>query len=104
MKLPVPPEPVELKREAERNRYAFKAKHKLPSYLWKEEGWSEIFKKEGCNWQCFLKVYSWVGRDVDKWFMDEISWNELISKIENFTEDDIFEFLSDRQNRRGDKA
>ncbi|HUV02327.1 MAG TPA: hypothetical protein VMW67_02595 [Desulfobacteria bacterium] len=102
MRLPVPPEPVELKKEARRNLYSLKLTHKLPSYLWKEGGWSENFKREGCNWQCFLRFHSRVGQEVDEWIIGDISWKELINKLEDFTEGIIFRFLSSRQNRRGD--
>lgn len=97
MKLPVPSEPVKLKREARRNPYGLKLNHKLQSYLWKEGQWSEIFKREECNWPCFLKVYSWLGKEVDDWVMDEISWKDLINKFENFTQEYLFNIDADAE-------
>jgi len=111
MRLPVPPEPVELKREAKAQKKGTNWNmdslvlwygNRLPSYLWNEGGWSETFKRERCNWQCFLKVLSWHKRELIEWARDGIGWDELINKIEDFTGDVIFRFLSGRQNRRGD--
>ena len=111
MRLPVPPEPVEIKEEARSSRegtvwnidsLVLWYGNRLPSYLWNEGGWSEIFKAERCNWQCFLKVLSWHKREIIEWVRDGISWKELINKLEDFTEGTVFRFLSGRQNRRGD--
>jgi len=107
IKLPIPPEPVELKREAKARKkgtdwkmdsLVLWSRNRLPSYLWNEGGWSEIFKREGCNWQCFLKVLSWQKREIIEWVRDGVSWEELIHKIEDFTEESVFKFLSEERN------
>jgi hypothetical protein len=99
MKIPVPPEPVELKREAKAQKkgtdwnmdsLVLWSGNRLPSYLWNEGEWDEIFKREGCDWQCFLKVLSWHKREIIEWARDGISWGELINKIEDFTEGPLF--------------
>jgi hypothetical protein len=88
MKLPIPPEPVNLKREAVEKFYEFKMHHKLPSYLWNKGQWSGIFMKEGCGWPCFLHFYGWL--KVDDWISGDISWDELINEFINLTEQSYF--------------
>jgi len=72
MELPNPLEPNKLQRWLWKTRFF---KGKLRRYLWDEGGYSKIFIGEGCDFDCFLKVYSWFERKEILWFSDNISWD-----------------------------
>ena len=80
MKLPIPREPNKLQKWLWKKRWF---KERLQRYLWKEGGWSETFERGGGNYDCFLKLYSLSEREVDRWFMGDIIWYDLISKFED---------------------
>lgn len=99
MYLSKPPEPRILKKQSQTSSPEKDWKldslfiwfgNKLPSYLWKEGGWSTTLKKEGFNWQSFLKILSLHKKDMIQWSRNGITWNELLIKIEETIKDPIF--------------
>jgi len=75
MELPIPPEPNKLQRWLWKKRWF---KEKLRRYLWDDGGWSKIFTGERCDFDCFLRIYSWFERKEVLWFLGSISWDYLI--------------------------
>ena len=99
MRLSRPPEPVVLKKQSkeQKNERGWKMDslvlwfgNRLPSYLWKEGGWSKPLKDEGFSWQSFLKILSLHKKDMIQWSRDSITWNELLFKIEETIKDPLF--------------
>ena len=99
MKLSRPPEPLSLKNQTNEqyNKKDWKLDsllvwfgNRLPSYLWKEAGWSKPLKEAGFNWQSFLKLLSLHKKDMIQWSRNGITWNELLIKIEGTIKDPIF--------------
>ena len=64
--------------------------NKLPSYLWKDGGWSKPLKAEGYNWQSFLKILSLHKRDMIKWSWNTLSWKDFLLRIQETIKDPIF--------------
>jgi len=98
VKLSRPPEPTYIKKQTNNQLQEKNLKvdslliwlgNKLPSYLWREAGWSKTLKKEGFNWQSFLKLLSLHKKDMIKWLRNGITWNELLIKIEETIKDPI---------------
>ena len=98
MNFSTPPEPLEFKKQTN-NQYENNWKidslliwfgNRLPSYLWKEGGWSTPLKEEGFNWQSFLKVLSLHKKDMIQWSRNSITWNELLIKIQETIQDPLF--------------
>jgi len=99
MKLSIPPEPMMLKKQSNQQK---KGKewdvdsivlwfgNKLPSYLWRESGWSKQLKAEGYNWQSFLKILSLHKKEMIKWSRNAISWKEFLVKIQETIKDPVF--------------
>ena len=83
MSLSRPPEPLTFKKQSNEqiNEKNWKLDslflwfgNRLPSYLWNEGGWSKPLKKEGFNWQSFLKVLSLHKKDMIQWSRNGITW------------------------------
>ena len=99
MKLSMPPEPIMLKtqsKEQKRGRewdidsIALWFGNRLPSYLWKDGGWSKPLKAEGYSWQSFLKILSLHKREMIRWSRDAISWREFLLKLQDTIKDPVF--------------
>ncbi len=99
MNLTLPPEPKALKKQLTKQIKGIGSKidsltvwfgNKLPSYLWKESEWSRPLKKEGYNWQSFLKLLSLHKKDMIKWSNDTMSWRDLLFEIEKTIKDPLF--------------
>ena len=102
MKLTIPPEPMIFKKqsnEQKRKRYwdidslGLWFGNRLPSYLWKEGGWSQPLKAEGYSWQSFLKILSLHKKEMIQWSRDSISWKEFLVKIQDTFKDPVFKKL-----------
>ena len=95
LSLPVPEEPIEIKKRAldkcedpswsliDRysviNFFTLSANF-LPKYLW--SSWREELKRMGIPWQLFLRAVSACDRDVERWVEGALSWNDLVQSIE----------------------
>jgi len=98
MILKIPPEPRILKKKSndisgkkwDIDTISVWFGNKLPSYLWKESGWSTPLKKEGYNWQSFLKILSLHKKEMIKWSRDKLSWKELLETIQETIKDPVF--------------
>jgi hypothetical protein len=99
MKLLIPPEPQILKKQFIKQMKELELKfdtltlwfgNKLPSYIWKDGGWSKPLKAEGYNWQSFLKILSLHKIDMIKWSKDSLSWNDLLLRIQDTIRDPVF--------------
>lgn len=99
MKLFIPPEPKTIKQQFNQQKKNIELKidsltiwfgNRLPSYLWKEGGWSNPLKKEGYNWQSFLKIISLHKKDMIKWSWNTLSWKDFLLKIEETLNDPVF--------------
>jgi hypothetical protein len=102
LRFTIPPEPVVIK-ESTNNHHNEKKwdidslflwfGNKLPSYLWREGGWSKPLKNAGYTWQSFLKILSLHKKDMIKWSKNAISWKDLLLKIEETIKDPVFKKL-----------
>ena len=99
MKLNIPPEPKIIKRQLIEQKKGIEMKidsltfwfgNKLPSYLWKDGGWSKPLKKEGYNWQSFLKILSLHKKDMIKWSWNTLTWKDFLLKIQDTFKDPVF--------------
>lgn len=99
MKLKIPPEPKLLKKQFIKQMKGIEIKfdsltlwfgNRLPSYIWKDGGWSKPLKAEGYNWQSFLKILSLHKKDMIRWSKNSLSWNELLLRIQDTIKDPIF--------------
>jgi len=99
MKLSMPPEPIMLKtqskeqkkgREWDIDSIVLWFGNRLPSYLWKDGGWSKPLKAEGYSWQSFLKILSLHKREMIRWSRDAISWREFLLKLQDTIKDPVF--------------
>jgi hypothetical protein len=99
MKLSIPPEPMMLKKQSNEQKrgrgwdidsLALWFGNRLPSYLWKEGGWSKQLKAEGYNWQNFLKILSLHKKEMIRWSRNAISWREFLLKIQETIKDPVF--------------
>jgi hypothetical protein len=102
MKLSIPPEPTMIKKQfgKEINKIEMKIEtltlwfgNRLPSYLWKEGGWSKPLKKEGYSWQSFLKILALHKKDMIKWSWDTLSWRDFLKKIQDTLKDPVFKAI-----------
>jgi len=98
LKLTIPPEPKILKEQLLTQKKSIELKidsltvwfgNKLPSYLWKEGGWSKPLKKEGYNWQSFLKIISLHKKEMIKWSWDTLSWKDFLLNIQETIKDPV---------------
>ena len=96
MNLIVPPEPVDFKAEAKRQKareswnidsLVVWVGNSLPKYLWGY--WRDALKKDGYTWQQFLRILSFHRKDIILWLRDEMSWEELIKKVKDSIEGTI---------------
>jgi len=99
MNLSIPPEPLLLKKQSavqKRKRdwdidgLVLWFGNRLPSYLWKEGGWSEPLKEEGYSWQSFLKILSLHKKEMIRWSRDAISWKEFLTALQDTIKDPVF--------------
>ena len=99
MKLIIPPEPEILKNQFIKQMKELELKfdsltlwfgNKLPSYIWKDGGWSKPLKAEGYNWQTFLKILSLHKIDMIKWSKNSLSWKDLLLRIQETIKDPVF--------------
>ena len=99
MKLSIPPEPKILKKQFMKQKKGIEMKidsltlwfgNRLPSYLWKDGGWSKPLKAEGYNWQSFLKILSLHKKEMIKWSRDTLSWKDFLLKIQDTIKDPVF--------------
>ena len=99
MKLTIPPEPMMLKKQLIEQKIELGIKidsltlwlgNRLPSYLWKNGGWSKPLKAEGYNWQSFLKILSLHKKELIKWSKNTLSWKDLLLKIQETIKDPVF--------------
>ena len=98
MKFEIPPEPKTLKKQFQdqKKEVGFKIDslslwfgNRLPSYLWKEGGWSKKLKEEGYNWQAFLKVLSLNKKELIRWTGDSITWKEFLKNLQDTIKDPL---------------
>jgi len=99
MKLTIPPEPKILKKQFSKQKEEIGLKidsltlwlgNRLPSYIWKNGGWSKPLKAEGYNWQSFLKILSLHKIEMIKWSRNSLSWRDFLLKIQETIKDPIF--------------
>ena len=99
MILLIPPEPEILKKQFIKQMKELENKfdsltlwfgNKLPSYIWKDGGWSKPLKAEGYNWQSFLKILSLHKIDMIKWSKNSLSWKDLLLRIQDTIKDPVF--------------
>ena len=99
MKLTIPPEPTMLKissnNENKLKSWDFDSLtlwfgNRLPSYLWKDSGWSKSLKDEGYSWQSFLKILSLHKKEMISWSRNSLSWKEFLFKIQDTIRDPVF--------------
>ena len=99
MKLSIPPEPTMIKKQFDKEinkieTFTLWFGNRLPSYLWKEGGWAKPLKKEGYNWQSFLKILSLHKKDMIKWSWDTLSWRDFLFKIQKTLNDPVFKKIT----------
>lgn len=86
-RLPIPQEPIEVKKELKEilNRPLGKATIKQSTWiaapLWKDAGWGKILKAHNINWQKFMTIvrehyYYWLD-----WIEDRKSWREVMIEL-----------------------
>ena len=99
MKLSIPPEPKILKQQFIKQKRNIGLKidnltawfgNKLPSYLWREGGWSKPLKAMGYNWQSFLKILALHKRDIIKWSWDTLTWRDFLLRLQETIKDPVF--------------
>jgi len=102
MDFKIPPEPVTLKKQFQAQKSNDGSKfdslvlwfgNKLPSYLWKEGGWSFTLKEEGYNWQGFLKILSLHKKELIRWSAGSMTWNELLVQVQDTITDPLIKKL-----------
>jgi len=103
MKLSIPPEPMMLKERLIEQKIGIEMKldsltlwfgNRLPSYLWKDGGWSKPLKEEGYSWQSFLKILSLHKKEMISWSRNKLSWNDFLLKIQDTLRDPVFKKMS----------
>ena len=106
MRLNIPPEPKLFKDHFIKQKQNIETKidslmfwfgNQLPSYLWKESGWSKPLKNEGYNWQSFLKILALHKKDMIKWSWNTITWRELLLRIQQTIKDPVIKKLFTRK-------
>lgn len=103
MRLTIPPEPKILKGQFMEQKKEIGLKidsltfwfgNRLPSYLWKNSGWSKPLKEEGYNWQSFLKILSLHKKEMIKWSRDTLPWKDFLIKIQDTLKDPIIKKIT----------
>jgi hypothetical protein len=90
MGLKIPEEKEEIKRQIHGLRSAISDAEKrdslavwfgniIPKYLW--ESWKNELKKEGWNWQRFLKLLSYRTGDAILYIEGKITWESFVKKV-----------------------
>jgi len=95
MKLVIPPEPIKTKEDiikpmeeslgnlsrSEVNliMWSSSGNRNISKYLW--DSWKEQLTEYGYKYQKFLKLLRDFERDLYKWAIGELSWNNLVEKI-----------------------
>jgi len=89
VKLHIPPEPVGLRElafmaEVKSEGFDCFSLHTLhpaylPSYLWRY--WGNVLRREGINWQLFLRLVCSQKENVYLWVIGKASWEWLIKRI-----------------------
>lgn len=99
MNLTIPPEPLLLKKQTNQQKtdktwdmdgIILWFGNRLPSYLWKEAGWSTPLKEMGYSWQSFLKILSLHKKEMIQWSWNTISWKEFLIEIQKTIKDPVF--------------
>ena len=99
MKLIIPPEPKLLKKQFMKQMKGLELKfdsltlwfgNKLPSYIWKDGGWSKPLKAEGYSWQSFLKILALHKKDMIRWSKNSLSWRDLLLRVQETIKDPVF--------------
>jgi len=102
MKFILPPEPATLKKQFQNQKKELEIKfdslslwfgNKLPSYIWKEGGWSKKLKEEGYNWQGFLKIFSLHKKEMIRWSGNSITWKEFLLQLQDTIKDPLIKKL-----------
>jgi len=102
MKWTIPPEPTALKKQFQNQKKEIGLKfdsltlwfgNKLPSYLWKEGGWSIALKEQGYNWQGFLKIISLHKKDLIRWSAGSMTWKEFLDQLQDTISDPLIKKL-----------
>jgi hypothetical protein len=95
----IPPEPKKLKKHFMNQKKNLEIKidtftlwfgNKLPSYLWRDAGWSKPLKDDGYSWQSFLKIFSLHKREMIKWSNNSLSWNDFLCELQQTLKDPLF--------------
>ena len=98
----IPPEPQQLKKQFQMQKKTFSSSidalsvwfgNKLPSYLWKDAGWSKTLKEEGYNWQGFLKILSLHKKEMIWWCTNTISWKDFLLQLQETITDPVIKKL-----------
>ena len=99
MILSIPPEPIKLKKQITKQKEDIEIKfdsitlwlgNRLPSYIWKNGGWSKPLKAEGYNWQSFLQILSLHKKEMIRWSRNSLSWRDFLLNIQETIKDPIF--------------
>ena len=102
MAFTIPPEPTTLKKLIHDQKKDIGGKidslslwfgNRLPSYLWKDGGWSKKLKEEGYNWQGFLKIFSLHKKDMIRWCGGSLTWKELLMQLQDTIKDPLIKKL-----------
>ncbi|RLF05604.1 MAG: hypothetical protein DRJ64_05395 [Thermoprotei archaeon] len=87
--LPVPPEPLELKKMLKvtlalnnNNIKILLTGNRIPAYLWSNSRWKVFLSRNGWTWQEFLKFISNNVDLIADWINGKSSWEDFISKLE----------------------
>lgn len=87
--LPVPPEPLELKKMLKvtlalnnNNIKILLTGNRIPAYLWSNSRWKVFLSRNGWTWQEFLKFISNNVDLIAEWINGKSSWEDFISKLE----------------------
>jgi len=101
MKLLIPPEPLLFKKQSEDHQgrawdidsLSLWFGNRLPTYLWNDAGWSTPLKKEGYNWQSFLKILSLHKKEMIRWSRNALSWRDFLLKVQDTMKDPVFKTI-----------
>ena len=70
------------------------AGNKIPQYLW--GSWKHDLRKEGFNWQIFLRLMKFRTDDAILWVYERISWEEFVRKVIESLEGPLGEALIEK--------
>lgn len=69
--------------------------NKIPQYLW--NSWKSELKKEGYNWQKFLKLMKYRTDDTILWVSGSISWEDFMNRVVDSIEGDVGEIVLEKK-------